>query len=88
MLRRTLIVAALAGLALAGCHRKPDPALLEASAATAQAFIDKTAKELAALEAMDQPDNIDALDSLGLLAGRRLVHTGHFPTAFDAGVVV
>ena len=51
-------------------------------------LIDKTAKELAALEAMDQPDNIDALDSLGRLAGRRLVHTGHFPTAFDAGVVV
>ena len=51
-------------------------------------LIDKTAKEPAALEAMDQPDNIDALDSLGRLAGRRLVHTGHFPTAFDAGVVV
>ena len=45
MFRRTLIVAALAGLVLAGCHKKPDPALLEASAANAQAFIDKTAKE-------------------------------------------
>jgi uncharacterized protein len=50
--------------------------------------VDKTAKELAALEAMDKPDNIDALDQLGRLAGQRLVHTGHFPTAFDAGVQI
>ena len=48
--------------------------------------IEKTAKELAALEVMDKPGNIDALDSLGRLAGRKLVHGGHFPTAFDEGV--
>ncbi len=50
--------------------------------------LEKTAKELAALEAMDKPDNIEALDELGRLAGQRLVHTGHFPTAFDAGVML
>lgn len=44
MLRRTLLVG-LAGLALAACQKKADPALLEANAATARAFMDKTAKE-------------------------------------------
>jgi uncharacterized protein len=48
--------------------------------------IEKTAKALTALEAMDRPDNIEPLDELGRVAGQRLVHTGHFPTAFDAGV--
>jgi len=44
MLRRSFVLG-LAGLALAACHRKPDPALLEANAANAKAFMDKTAKE-------------------------------------------
>ncbi|MFA7264517.1 MAG: FKBP-type peptidyl-prolyl cis-trans isomerase [Caulobacter sp.] len=47
MLRRTLIVTALAALALAGCTKKPgaDPSLIEANGATAVAFMEKTAKE-------------------------------------------
>jgi FKBP-type peptidyl-prolyl cis-trans isomerase FklB len=47
MFRRIVLVAALASLALAGCSRKPpvDPALIEANAATAKAFMEKTAKE-------------------------------------------
>ena len=44
MLRRTLLIG-LAGLALAACQKKADPALLNASAANAKAFRDKTAKE-------------------------------------------
>ncbi|HRD47076.1 MAG TPA: FKBP-type peptidyl-prolyl cis-trans isomerase [Caulobacter sp.] len=44
MLRRTLLIG-LAGLALAACQKKADPALLNASAANAKAFMDKTAKE-------------------------------------------
>ena len=46
MLRRTLIVVALASLALAGCGpKKPDPALLAANATAATAFMAKTAQE-------------------------------------------
>jgi len=47
MLRRTLLVAALSVLALAGCGQKAsaDPALIQANAANAKAFMDKTAKE-------------------------------------------
>lgn len=44
MLRRTLLVG-LAGLALAACQKKADPALLEANAANARAFMEKTARE-------------------------------------------
>jgi FKBP-type peptidyl-prolyl cis-trans isomerase FklB len=45
MLRRTLVIA-FATLALAACAKKQaDPALLQASAATAKAYMDKTAKE-------------------------------------------
>ncbi|ATQ40901.1 FKBP-type peptidyl-prolyl cis-trans isomerase [Caulobacter mirabilis] len=47
MLRRSLIVA-LAGLTLVACNRGPaeiDPALIQANAATAAAFMEKTAKE-------------------------------------------
>ena len=44
MLRRTLLLG-LAGLTLAACGKKDDPALLEANAANARAFMDKTAKE-------------------------------------------
>ncbi len=47
MLRRTFIVAAaLASVALAGCGpKRPDPALLEANATAAAAFMATTAKE-------------------------------------------
>ena len=46
MLRRTLIVVALAGLALAGCAKKEaDASLIQANAAQAAAFLDKTARE-------------------------------------------
>jgi predicted acylesterase/phospholipase RssA len=47
---------------------------------------DWAAKDLAALEAMDEPDNIEALDALGRAAGAVLVKPEHFPAAFDAGV--
>ncbi|MDP1630923.1 MAG: FKBP-type peptidyl-prolyl cis-trans isomerase [Caulobacter sp.] len=46
MFRRTLIVAAVAALALAGCAKKgADPALIEANAAQAATFMARTAKE-------------------------------------------
>ncbi len=46
MLRRTLILVALASLTLAGCGpRGADPALIQANAAVAAAFMEKTAKE-------------------------------------------
>lgn len=44
MLRRTVLLG-LAGLGLAACESKADPALLQASAANAKAFMDKTSKE-------------------------------------------
>lgn len=40
-------------------------------------------KELKALEAMDEPDNIPELDRVGRLAGRQLVQAAHFGDAFD-----
>jgi peptidylprolyl isomerase/FKBP-type peptidyl-prolyl cis-trans isomerase FklB len=46
MLKRTLILAAVASLALAGCAKKEaDTSLIQANAATATAFLEKTAKE-------------------------------------------
>jgi hypothetical protein len=42
--------------------------------------------ELKALEAMDQPNNIPALDSLGRTAGATLVKAGHFDARFDARI--
>ena len=47
MLRRALIAAALASLALAGCARKTevDPSLIQANAASAATFLETTAKE-------------------------------------------
>lgn len=44
MLRRTLL-AALAALALTACKGGADPQLIEANAASAKAFMEKTAKE-------------------------------------------
>jgi uncharacterized protein len=38
---------------------------------------------LKALQAMDEPDNIPALDRLGRLAGQKLVLPAHFDAAFD-----
>jgi hypothetical protein len=35
------------------------------------------------LSAMDAPENMEALHQIGLAAGRRDVHSGHFPRAFD-----
>lgn len=40
-------------------------------------------KELKALEAMDEPDNIPELDRLGRLAGQKLVKDSHFTPNFD-----
>ena len=48
--------------------------------------ITRSAKELKALEAMDEPDNLAALYELGSLAGQTLVKAGHFGARFDAGV--
>ncbi len=48
--------------------------------------ITRSAKELKALEAMDEPDNLAALYELGSLAGQALVKAGHFGARFDAGV--
>ena len=47
MLKRTLIAAALACLAVAGCAKKADadPSLIQANAASAAAWMEKTAKE-------------------------------------------
>jgi uncharacterized protein len=41
------------------------------------------AEKLKALEAMDEPANINELDRIGRLAGERLVRTEHFAPAFD-----
>jgi hypothetical protein len=46
----------------------------------------RSAKELKALEAMDEPDNLAALYELGSLAGQTLIKAGHFSAQFDAGV--
>ncbi len=43
-----------------------------------------SAKTLKGLEAMDEPDNIPALDSLGRTAGTTLVKADHFTAAFDS----
>ena len=40
-------------------------------------------KKLKALEAMDDPNNIDELDRIGRLAGSTLVMDDHFPKAFN-----
>lgn len=40
-------------------------------------------KQLKALEAMDEPDNIPELDRIGRLAGTKLISASHFPAAFD-----
>jgi uncharacterized protein len=45
-----------------------------------------SADDLKALEAMDEPGNIPALDSLGERAGQKLIQPAHFPSAFDVGV--
>lgn len=50
--------------------------------------IERSAKALAALEAMDEPRHMPALDELGRLAGPRLVQPAHFTPAFDVGVVL
>lgn len=49
MLRRSFVLG-LAGLSLAACQKKADPALLAASAVNAKAFMDKTAKEAGVLK--------------------------------------
>ena len=43
-----------------------------------------SAKDLKALEAMDDPDNIPELDRVGRLAGQKLVQAGHFEATFDS----
>lgn len=42
-----------------------------------------SAKALAALGAMDEPDNIPELDRVGRVAGSKLVKAAHFDAAFD-----
>lgn len=44
---------------------------------------DWNTRELAALEAMDEPRNIPALDDIGRLAGQKLIVASHFPAHFD-----
>jgi uncharacterized protein len=45
--------------------------------------LDWKADKISALAAMDNPDNLDALDEVGKTAGAKLVKDAHFPAAFD-----
>ena len=45
--------------------------------------LDWDADRVAALAAMDKPENMDALDEVGKIAGAKLVDAAHFPPAFD-----
>ena len=40
-------------------------------------------RDIAALSAMDNPENMPKLDEVGAVAGAKLVHEHHFPTVFD-----
>lgn len=57
--------------------------LLEADWCAAKLGEKLSPKQLKALEAMDQPDNIPELDRVGRLAGTKLIRDEHFPKAFD-----
>jgi predicted acylesterase/phospholipase RssA len=50
--------------------------------------LDRPDSELEKLTAMDEPKNIEALDELGRVAGKKLVNPAHFPARFDEGVAV
>jgi hypothetical protein len=43
----------------------------------------KDADDVAALSAMDAPENMETLHGLGVAAGKRDVQPSHFPAAFD-----
>jgi hypothetical protein len=45
--------------------------------------LDWSADKVAALAAMDKPENMAALDEVGKVAGAKLVEGRHFPAAFD-----
>jgi predicted acylesterase/phospholipase RssA len=45
--------------------------------------LDWDADRVAALAAMDKPENMAALDEVGKIAGAKLVDAAHFPAAFD-----
>ena len=49
--------------------------------------LDWSAKKLAELGQMDEPDNMPALDEIGRIAGSKLVQGAHFPSAFDRDVL-
>ena len=49
--------------------------------------LDWSAKKLAELEKMDEPDNMPALDEIGRVAGSKLVQGAHFAPAFDRDVL-
>ena len=74
----------LAGRAL--CSYLRYNVLLRPDWCRANLGLETSAAALKRLEAMDDPDNIPALDELGRRAGARLVKAEHFVARFDAGV--
>lgn len=45
--------------------------------------LDWSEKDVAALAAMDKPENMEKLDAVGRAAGEKLIDASHFPAVFD-----